>query len=133
MSGLLSGLSKLGLGNLENAELFESEKENNDTKEDKEQPKVKETDFLFDKSYTCPACDKEIKTRTVKSGKAKLISTDMDLHPRYEGIDMLKYDVVSCPYCGYTALTRYFNFLTETQQKFIKEGIFFRLFRLFTR
>ena len=47
--------------------------------------------FIFDKTYTCPVCDKGFKTKTVKTGKVKLISADTDLRPKYQHMDSLKY------------------------------------------
>ena len=114
MAGILSGLARFGLGKLENMELYEAPK-----KEDGGQ----EQDFLFDKSCTCPICDKEFKNRTVKVGKAKLSGSDLDLRPRYEQIDLLKYDIIMCPYCGYAALSRFFKFVTSPQAKNIKKTI----------
>ena len=38
-------------------------------------------------------------------------------------IDTLKYDVASCPNCGYTAMNRYFEHLSSVQIKLIKEKI----------
>lgn len=120
MSGLLSGLGQFGLGNLENMDLYEaSQKE----EEIKKEVVVQEQDFLFDKTFTCPICDHEFKSRTVKIGKAKLVGTDMDLRPKYEQVDLLKYDIIMCPKCGYAALSRYFKFLTSPQAKRIKEMI----------
>lgn len=124
MAGLLSGLEQFGLSNLENMDLYETQK-----KDEKEAggkpaaPTVQEQDFLFDKSYTCPICDREFKSRTVKIGKAKLSGSDLDLRPRYEQIDLLKYDIIMCPRCGYTALSRFFKFITAPQAKNIKEKI----------
>lgn len=120
MAGLLSGLEQFGLSGLENMDLYEKPKK----KEESEAPQVvQEQDFLFDKTYTCPICDKEFKARTVKIGKAKLIGTDMDLRPKYEHVDLLKYDIIMCPHCGYAALSRYFKYLTSPQAKRIKETI----------
>ena len=79
--------------------------------------------ILFDKTYTCPVCDNEFKSKTVKIGRAKLKGTDMDLRPKYEHIDLLKYDVISCPVCGYAALSRYFKYMTSGQAKLIKQNI----------
>lgn len=125
MSGLLSGLGQFGLGNLENMDLYEvSQKEEEIKKgEIKKEVVVQEQDFLFDKTFTCPICDHEFKSRTVKIGKAKLVGTDMDLRPKYEQVDLLKYDIIMCPKCGYAALSRYFKFLTSPQAKRIKEMI----------
>jgi uncharacterized protein (DUF2225 family) len=123
MANLLSGLAKFGLGNLEDEKLFEEEKK---PVGDNETPAVKETgeeDLLFDKSYQCPVCDNEFKSKTVRTGKAKLLGTDIDLRARYQGIDPLKYDIVSCPKCGYTTVTRYFNTITSPQASLIREKI----------
>lgn len=124
MAGLLSGLDQLGLGNLENASIFEQPKKmevvRKEVVEEKPVNTVKEQDYLFDKTHTCPICDMEFKAKTVKVGKAKLVATDMDLRPKYENVDMIKYDIISCPNCGYSALSRFFKFLTSPQAKLIK-------------
>lgn len=123
--GILSGLEGFGLGNLENTDIF--------SKESREEKKPEssivvpaeftESDFVFAKSYTCPVCDFEFKSKTVKIGKAKLIGTDVDLRPKYEIVDSLKYDVILCPKCGYAALSRYFPYITSPQAKMIKANI----------
>ena len=125
MAGLLSGLEQFGLGNLENMDLYESQKKADKGAEGGKAaaPVVQEQDFLFDKSFTCPICDKEFKARTVKIGKAKLAGSDLDLRPRYEQIDLLKYDVIMCPDCGYAALSRFFKYVTSPQAKNIREKI----------
>ena len=84
---------------------------------------IKEEDLIFDKKYQCPCCDEEFMAKTVRVGKAKHISSDMDLRPKYEGVDMLKYDAVMCPFCGFSALTRYFKPLPTAQMKLIRENI----------
>ncbi|MBO5473946.1 MAG: DUF2225 domain-containing protein [Lachnospiraceae bacterium] len=123
MAGLLSGLEQFGLTNLENMNLYEEEKKAEQGAERKAAPVMQEQDFLFDKSFTCPICDREFKARTVKIGKAKLAGSDLDLRPRYEQIDLLKYDVIMCPSCGYAALSRFFKFLTSPQAKNIQKTI----------
>lgn len=125
MGGLLSGLSRFGLGALESMDLYSKPKQEEKRKaeEKKAPPVVQEQDLLFDKTYTCPVCDKEFKSRTVKMGKERLVGSDMDLRPKYEHVDMLKYDVILCPRCGYAALSRYFKFITSHQSKLIKEKI----------
>ena len=124
MAGLLSGLEQFGLSNLESMDLYEApKKEDEGDKGEQKAHTVQEQDFLFDKSFTCPLCDREFKARTVKIGKAKLAGSDLDLRPRYEQIDMLKYDVIMCPSCGYAALSRFFKYLTSPQAKNIQKTI----------
>ena len=124
MAGLLSGLEQFGLTNLENMDLFEKpKKEEPGQVQEKVDPVQLEKDLIFDKSYTCPVCDYEFKAKTVKMGKAKFLGSDMDLRPRYDNIDMLKYDILLCPKCGYASLGRFFKHLTSMQIKLVKENI----------
>lgn len=82
-----------------------------------------DAEFVFAKNYTCPVCGKDFKNPTVKSSKARMIGSDMDLRPVYENINTLKYDVILCPHCGYTALERYFKTVTPVQKRLIEEKI----------
>lgn len=123
MAGLLSGLSELGLGGLENMEVYEQPEDKEAEKQAEEKPEVKEETFLFDKSYECPVCYQGFKAKTVRSGKLRSLGTDRDLRPLYDQMEPLKYDVVICPNCGYAALTRFFGGLTAGQIKAIKENI----------
>lgn len=84
---------------------------------------MEEKTLLLDRKYRCPVCQLEIKAKSVKSGAAKLIDTGMDLRPMYHNIDVVKYDTVSCPQCGYSALTKYFSKLTPVQKKNVEEKV----------
>lgn len=101
----------------------EKEKENSVASEGDNKPIVEETDFIYDKSYTCPVCDSDFKSKMVKAGKFKLQKVDTDLRPIYQFIDPLKYDAIVCPKCGYAALSRYFKYITSAQSKAIKKDI----------
>ena len=126
--GILSGLARMGLGNLEKADLYAKEEEKQNAPEEKKKEPSKsaveiETELIFDKTYDCPCCGEKFTSKTVKNGKAKLIRQDKDLRPIYQGIDPLKYDVVSCPKCGFSALTKFFGVIAQPQVKLIKENI----------
>lgn len=110
---------------MEDMEVFDNEdKSKSDAEEEKQEVHViEEKDMLYDKTFRCPVCDRSIKSKTIKTGKAKLVSVDTDLRPKYQDIDCIKYDVVMCESCGYSALTRFFTALTTTQIKLIKENI----------
>lgn len=123
MAGLLDGLEKIGLGNLEGMDLYTDKEKAEAEKKKTPAPEIKETDFIFDKTYECPVCYEKIKAKTIKASKARMVRTDQDLRPIYEHIEPLKYDVVLCPHCGYAALARYFGGLTASQIKAVKENI----------
>lgn len=124
MSGLLSGLSGLGLDDLENVDIYaDPEKDKRDAQQGAAQQQVQEKDLIYDKSFVCAVCDEKFTNKIMKTGKAKLLRMDKDLRPVYEAVDAQKYDVVLCPKCGYTALSRYFAQVTPVQAKLIKEQI----------
>lgn len=122
MSNIFAGLESLGFKDVEKVDVFqENEKEKEEAQVEKKE--ISEEDLIFDKSYTCPVCDNEFKSRMVRTGKVRLIGADSDLRPKYQGVDSLKYDAILCPKCGYAALNRYFNFVMSGQAKSIKEKI----------
>ncbi len=82
-----------------------------------------EKNLLLDRSYTCPVCETMFKSKSVKTGAAKLIDTAIDLRPIYHNVDVTKYDVVLCPQCGYAALTKYFQNLSQAQIMFLKNKV----------
>ncbi|HHT88159.1 MAG TPA: DUF2225 domain-containing protein [Clostridiales bacterium] len=124
MDNLFSGLEELGLDNLSNINIYDDkEKEETKDSQTKSQNTVSEEDIIFDKTYSCPVCDSEFKSKSVKTGKVKLQSLDSDLRPRYHHVDPLKYDAVLCPKCGYASLTRFFKYVTYTQAEWIKKNI----------
>ena len=124
---IFSGLEGLGFDGLEGFDIFDEELEEKKKKEQEQhkiqKPKIKEEDVVFDKTMTCPVCDKNFTTKAVKTGKAKLEGTDTDLRPRYELVDSLKYDAVVCPYCGYANFSRGFQNILNAQAKLVKEQI----------
>ena len=125
MGNLFSGLAALGLGKLSNMDVYENEEKKEEKKDTdvEKAAEVSEADLIFDKTYDCPVCGGKFKAKTVKTGKVKLIAADSDLRPKYQIVDSLKYDVIACTYCGYAALNRYFNYMTSTQARMIKQNI----------
>jgi len=126
--GILSGLANMGLSHLEDSELtFGKDTKTPVTvqsaKVEKEKKALVEKDYIFDKSIDCPVCNTKFKNKTVKTGKARMVKQDRDLRPVYSGVDPLKYDVISCPCCGYSSLSRYFTYIAPPQAKLVKQKI----------
>ncbi len=129
-SNIFSGLEDLGLDGLSGASLFDDNKPKagmgqgkEEAKEEVKTPEMIEQEMLLDKTHECPICSNTFKNRALRTGKAKMVSMDMDLRSKFEGIEPLKYDVVSCPKCGFTAVTRYFKPVTPVQRKTILDKI----------
>ena len=123
--GLFDGMEAFGVSNKTAEGMFDDPKAKEEAMKAKmaAEKKFVEEDFLFEKTYECPVCYKEFKEHTLRTGKARLIRTATDLRPTFEGIEPLKYDVVQCKECGFTALTRYFVPMTVPQRKAIQEKI----------
>lgn len=127
---LLSGLEQFGMKVDDEADkIFAEEKKKTRTPVRKEPVKantekeLSETDFLFTKHVRCTICEKVFETKMVKNARIKRLQPDFDLRPRFQNIDTLKYDVYSCPYCGYSAMSRYFEHLTKGQINLVKENV----------
>lgn len=116
----------MGLAELEDLEVFKPGETGNVGKEEaavvsKKLPQ--EADYLFDRKYVCPVCGSAITSKAVRSGHVKTVGTDMDLRPKYEQLDTLKYDIVACRVCGYAALARNFTDITESQIALVQSKI----------
>lgn len=123
---LFSGLEKFGFGSEESMRLYEEEQKNAKSREaelNKEEEEKEEAALILQRTTHCKVCEHTFKTKAVKSGRARRLQPDRDLRPRFQYIDTLKYDVTSCPACGYTALSRDFDKITPTQAKMIREQI----------
>jgi uncharacterized protein (DUF2225 family) len=124
LANLFSGLEAFGLGNLSGMDVYEAkEKEAVKGNVQSEKDAFSEEDVIFDKTFNCPVCDSEFKTKTVKSGKVKLQSLNTDLRPIYQNMDPLKYDAIVCPKCGFAALNRFFKYVTSAQATLVKTNI----------
>lgn len=124
--GILSGLSNLGLGKLEGADLYAKEEQKAPVEAKPEQKKeavVNEKDFIYEKAIECVCCRKPFNAFIIKTGKARLVKQDRDLRPVFAGIDTLKYDVISCPKCGYSATTKFYGALAAPQIKLIQTNL----------
>ncbi len=122
---LFSGLEKFGFKADEDVDLFadENKKGKVTTETAKEVEVPTEDSFLLAKAVRCAVCDKVFKRKMVKNGRVKREEPDFDLRPRFQYIDTLKYNVTSCPFCGYTALNNYFEHLPAGQVKLVQEKI----------
>lgn len=121
--GIFDGLSNMGYGDLYSKDEKPAAKEPEKAPEPVQPKKTDEKEFVFEKSFECPVCYNKFKESKVKTGKARVVKQDRDLRPVYSGIDVNKYEVVSCPGCGYSALEKYFQYIAAPQAKLIKESI----------
>ncbi len=125
--GLLDGLEVFGMTTETVDDLFGTKKktENKGETTQAAAPEVKEEDLLLAKSVQCPICDHEFRILTPKSGRIRRLESDRDLRPNCVGIDILKYNVICCPKCGYAALTQndWFKNILRTQKDMIRKGV----------
>ena len=129
MGSIFDGMADLGLDNLEGMNVMAKETSPQERsaqikgKKIAEKEEFNEESCLYDKMVECHVCGNKFKNKTLMTGKTRLISTDKDLRNKYFGVEPLKYDVISCPKCGYTATNKYFVPLAPSQKKAIQEKI----------
>ena len=126
MGDILSGLESMGLGSLSDVDLF-NDKKNIKQQEKVEEPEpvkvLEEKDYIYDRTVECECCGHRFKEKALRPNRMKPAGQDMDLRPRYEELDTLKYSISACPLCGYAALTKEFTHLSKAQARFVKEKI----------
>lgn len=82
-----------------------------------------EKKYVYVKKLSCPNCERNIEDLRVLNSKLRRMEPDADLRPRFHYIDTLKYGVTSCPCCGYSALTKNFENLTQLQKRYLVEKV----------
>lgn len=65
--------------------------------------------YLLDKSFHCPYCKTRFTAQQVRVSKLIELKTDPDMRRRYQSIEPMYYDVVTCPNCMYSALDEQFS------------------------
>ncbi len=120
MANLFEGLEKFGLAKVAPTELFKEEKPAVGAPKKDE---FKIFDYIYKKEFICPVCGINFRNSMIRSTKLKLITIEPNLHPIYEPIEPLCYDVIMCENCGYSALKQKFNSISDKQIDFIKEKI----------
>lgn len=126
MDELFKDLEIMGITDFDDVELFveESLKEEEDAaRATKAAKEMISSQIVYQRKIRCALCGKESLTSSVRSGRIRFLDTDLDFRPIYDGFDPILYDVVVCPYCGYAALNKYFNRLSELKAKHVKQKI----------
>ncbi len=123
MSNIFSDLNDLGIIPDEEMPLFGAKEKTDGIKLIKEEKVFNESELLYESSIQCPICDNRVPLRLLKSGKVKLLRTDLDLRPIYAPVDPAKYEVFICPRCGYAALRRKFGMVNIKQAERLKEKV----------
>ncbi len=78
---------------------------------------------IYDKSYVCPVCGNNFKSKTVRKGKVRFINNELDLKPNYYPIQPDYYDIVLCDKCGYASMSSKFDKITYSQEEAITQYI----------
>ncbi len=76
---------------------------------------------ILEKKMSCPICHEQFVTPRARMPKIRLHEIDTDLRPYYEGIDVVAYEVVTCPNCGYSAIFKTFDNITEARRQEIAD------------
>jgi len=120
---IFDDLKEVGFDNLGKVDLFPPKAEISEKEKELNKKRLTIEEVLYDKTYVCPVCNKEFKTKAIRSGKNRLLTVDLDLKANYDVANPLLYECIVCEECGYAALSKNFNVLTTSQIRWIKEQI----------
>lgn len=123
LADIFSDLANLGLGSTEKFQVFEAEKKLQEPQIIQKEKKFEIESILYFAKIKCPVCGSEVLFRTIKSGKIRLVKTDLDLRPIYDVVDPSLYEVAVCNTCGYAALKKRFLSITPKNIELIKTNI----------
>lgn len=121
MGSLFKGLDAFGMDDIDKSNLFDEEKEKK--AEQVKKKAMTEADLLYDRTILCPVCGTSFQAKTVRQSVARSSGIGVNLRPLYSNIDPIKYDVVHCEVCGYSALNRNFKKISDKQVQRVREKI----------
>lgn len=76
---------------------------------------------ILQKGFNCPVCFEDFTSPRARMSKIRLYNTDHDLRPYYEGLDVVCYEIITCPHCGYSAIEKTFMNVTDAVRDNILE------------
>ncbi len=68
-----------------------------------------ESELLIIREHVCPACEAVFSSGSPMMSKVIKKGNDADLRPVYSNLDVLKYQILECPVCGYADTEKDFN------------------------
>jgi hypothetical protein len=75
---------------------------------------------FWHKSYVCPVCNSQFEAVRIFTDAIKIKSRESDLKPVYDGVNVLMFQLVSCPKCLYTSFEDDFGELQSSHVEAIK-------------
>lgn len=124
-NNIFSGLEEFGFNDTEtlNDIYKKSDTDDKGTDNSSKQNEIKEKDYLYNKTITCPVCGTIIQAKSVKNSAAKIIKRDSDMFNYYNSVNPYFYDVWLCNKCGYAAMKADFPKIREFQTDLVKKII----------
>lgn len=123
MNNIFKELKEIGFEDLQQVDLFPAKSKENEKEREENKKRFTVEEVLYDKTYTCPVCYKEFKSKAIRSGRNRLLNVELDLKANYDIVNPLLYECIVCESCGYAGLSKTFNSLTASQIKWIKEKV----------
>ncbi|MET3290677.1 UNVERIFIED_CONTAM: uncharacterized protein (DUF2225 family) [Brevibacillus sp. OAP136] len=82
-------------------------------------------DALFDRKWTCHACETTFVSQRVRSNQLQLLKRDSDFctHYKEQRLNPILYTVTVCPSCGYSFTDQFSNYLPPHVKKRIQDNI----------
>jgi len=83
----------------------------------------KDLSILYTKKFTCPICEQSFESMKLRESWLKVDRYESDLNALYNGIQPSFYQVLVCPFCGYSAVESKYQKLKPAQKEQISKAI----------
>ncbi|MCL2708741.1 MAG: DUF2225 domain-containing protein, partial [Defluviitaleaceae bacterium] len=77
--------------------------------------------LLLDKKFQCPVCVNSFVKKIPRPSALRLQQTDPDLRAHYKDVEILHYEIITCPYCLLSAFAAQFEKAAANKEKQLHE------------
>lgn len=80
--------------------------------------------YLYPKDFRCPLCEQKFSSLRVRTSFLKKIKDDTDFCPYYKDVNPIYYEVIVCPFCGYSSPHDNFDDLDEEKIEILIKKVY---------
>jgi len=86
-------------------------------------PPWTQPDLIYPKKFDCPLCEQTFTAIAVRTTRLKMIDRDKDFRNRFDGIDTVYHEVITCPHCCFSGFEPNFKDLISSRLEHNRDKI----------
>lgn len=85
---------------------------------------MENTKYLYAKDFHCPLCEKNFSSLRVRTSLLTKIRDDTDFCTYYKDINPIYYEIIVCPFCGYSSPHDIFQDLNDEKREILEKKVY---------